>query len=213
MGYRGRAAGLCALLLLCVLGSAHAEPTPSPAAEAEAKQLYDQGQALYKLGDWPQAIAKFKAAYVVVHKPFFLFNIAQAYRLSGDFKQALFFYKQFQDEAPDAFNKDEVANQIRALEETLDKQAKTATSPPKGTVPPDSPPHAKIPAPSTVSAPAPARELPEPSSDRPRPIYKKWWFWTGIGVAVAGAAAVVLTTSSGGSVSTPSTPYGNTRIF
>lgn len=42
--------------------------------------------------------------------------------------------------------------------------------------------------------------------DPPKPVYKKWWFWTGIGVAVIGGTAAVYATSS--SSSPPATELG-----
>jgi tetratricopeptide (TPR) repeat protein len=43
--------------------------------------------------------------------------------------------------------------------------------------------------------------------DEARPVYKKWWFWTGLGVVAAGAGAAVY--ASGGGSSPPSTDLGN----
>ncbi|HEY5923090.1 MAG TPA: tetratricopeptide repeat protein [Kofleriaceae bacterium] len=41
----------------------------------------------------------------------------------------------------------------------------------------------------------------------PKPVYKKWWFWTGIGVVAVGGTAAIYA-SSGGS-SPPGTDLGN----
>ena len=65
------------------------------ADEATAKARYDAGERAYNLGDFAKAIALFKEAYEQLPEPAFLFNVAQAYRQSGDCKQALFFYKRF----------------------------------------------------------------------------------------------------------------------
>ena len=43
--------------------------------------------------------------------------------------------------------------------------------------------------------------------EEPKPVYKKWWFWTGIGVAAVGGTAAIYA-SSGGS-SPPGTDLGN----
>ena len=40
-----------------------------------------------------------------------------------------------------------------------------------------------------------------------KPVYKKWWFWTGVGVAVVGGSAAIY--ASGGGSSPPSTDLGN----
>ncbi|MBI5805926.1 hypothetical protein HZA73_07760 [candidate division TA06 bacterium] len=54
-----------------------------------------------------------------------------------------------------------------------------------------------------------AQAMPEPASSG-KPIYKKWWFWGGIGLLGAGGAAAAL---AGGSSTTPTTeepPVDNT---
>ena len=38
-----------------------------------------------------------------------------------------------------------------------------------------------------------------PDKTAPRPFYKKWWFWTAVGVVVAGTATAVVATQTGGS--------------
>jgi hypothetical protein len=40
-----------------------------------------------------------------------------------------------------------------------------------------------------------------------RPVYKKWWFWTGLGLAAAGGTAAIYATRSGSSP--PATDLGN----
>jgi hypothetical protein len=65
----------------------------------------------------------------------------------------------------------------------------TPTAPPPLSVPPPSPPPAPF---GRIAPPALADTAPAPAS--PPPIYKRWWFWSGIGVLVAGGlgAAFVL---------------------
>jgi tetratricopeptide (TPR) repeat protein len=40
-----------------------------------------------------------------------------------------------------------------------------------------------------------------------KPVYKKWWFWTGLGLAAAGGTAAIYATRSGSSP--PATDLGN----
>ena len=42
-----------------------------------------------------------------------------------------------------------------------------------------------------------------PPKTGPRPFYKKWWFWTAVGVAVAGATTAVVASQTGGSDELP----------
>ncbi len=62
-------------------------------SDAEAKKAYMDGTKYYNLGDFPKAIEHYKRAYELKPDAVFLYNIAQSYRLSNDFTQALFFYK------------------------------------------------------------------------------------------------------------------------
>ncbi len=199
--------------------------------KAAAQLAYDEGTKYYSLRDFPKAIENYRKAYELSPNPAFLYNIAQSYRLSRGYDDALFFYKSFLRNAPDAENRAEVEKRIAEMQLAVDQQNATAkppnevvapdgSKPPAPEPPPDSPPReprARIPAPDAVpdqasngndSATGNGR-----SSDRPasRPIYKKWWFWTGVGVVVVGATVAVIATSGGDS--DPSTEFGRTDVF
>jgi tetratricopeptide (TPR) repeat protein len=47
----------------------------------------------------------------------------------------------------------------------------------------------------------------QPTRDTDKPVYKRWWFWTGLGVAAVGGSAAIYA-SRGGS-SPPGTDLGN----
>jgi hypothetical protein len=40
--------------------------------------------------------------------------------------------------------------------------------------------------------PAPVISMAPPAEPEPAPVYKRWWFWTLVGAAAAGAATAVL---------------------
>src|SRR5712672_1848725 len=74
-------------------GAQPANPTPDdPARAAEAAALYDEGKRHFDIGEYAQAIASWKQSYLRSSAPLLLFNIAQAYRLSGNCAQANRFY-------------------------------------------------------------------------------------------------------------------------
>ena len=210
---------LCAAALPALAAPVPAAPGPavgSPEAEVEAKRLYGDATKSFQLGEFGPAIEGYKAAYKLVPKPFFIYNIAQAYRLMGDFKQALFFYRSFLNALPDATNRAEVEGRITDLEAQLAKQAETQTTPPNGPANPDNPP-VKIPGPDAAAATtsgndtAPPADVPTDSGKKP--IYKKWWFWAGIGAVAIGATVAVVAATSGGGNSEPSSSLGTTPIF
>jgi len=216
-----------------------AKHSDDPAA-VEARRHYEEGTKAFNLGEFPRAIAEFKAAYNAKADPLLLYNIAQSFRLQGDASQAVFFYRSFLRNMPATPNRKEVELRIHTLEKQLDDQKKEAaaapvvvpapvvTPAPAVTAPPaiTPPPTAVTPAPAVVESPpapaavaepttaapvekplptapppvepapvSPAVDLTSAPADQPapsRPIYKKWWFWTAIGVvAVAGVVVAV----------------------
>ena len=83
-----RCSSLLALVLTVVGTVAHADKTA-------AKDKYEAAERAYNLGQFKKAIELYTAAYEELPEPAFLFNIAQSYRMAGDCKQALFFYRRF----------------------------------------------------------------------------------------------------------------------
>src|SRR5437016_9022712 len=102
---------------ICMVGCRAGTPLARADGEtaeqkAAARRAYDLGTKAYNLGDFPTAIAHYKDAYNNVAEPAFLYNIAQAYRLANDLPQALFFYKSYVRNLPDAGNRAEVDARI-----------------------------------------------------------------------------------------------------
>ncbi|HEY5928024.1 MAG TPA: hypothetical protein VIV11_40335 [Kofleriaceae bacterium] len=90
----------------------------------KAKSLYDEGLKRYNLAEYPDAIKAWKEAYSLSKRPLLLFNIGQAYRLSGDCKQAMLFYDSYQREEAAPKNQDELDEALK-----LCKDAKPADKP------------------------------------------------------------------------------------
>lgn len=132
------------LAALSVLGPTLARAQDKPAAadatddekRAKAKELYDEGITAYNLGEFDKAIAKFKEAYALDPEPGFLFNIAQAYRLEENYKQALYFYRTYLRVQPDAPNKADVEHWISELEKLIASQKDAKEGQPTGPVDP-----------------------------------------------------------------------------
>lgn len=64
-------------------------------AQPSAEDLYSQGEEAFNRHDYATAIGKWQASYDLSHEPLLLFNLAHAYRLSGDCPRALKAYKRF----------------------------------------------------------------------------------------------------------------------
>ena len=133
-------------VLVLAASTAHADD------KKKAKALYDEGLKRYNLAEYPDAIKAWKEAYLLSKKPLLLFNIGQAYRLSGDCKQAMTFYDSYQREEPSPKNQDELDDALKickdgkAPDKPVDKPVVTTTkpvdkpvTPPIGTKPVDKP--------------------------------------------------------------------------
>jgi tetratricopeptide (TPR) repeat protein len=134
---------------------------------ARAKQLYDEGLSHYNLAEYDAAITSWKESYLLTKAPLLLFNIGQAYRLSGDCSKANTFYDTYQREQPDPRNREELEQAVALCKSAPAKPDKSVVTPDKPIVTPDKPIVAPdrpvvIPDKSGVSA-VPA--VPPPASD------------------------------------------------
>jgi tetratricopeptide (TPR) repeat protein len=137
---------------------ARAEPARPGAKAVErakdkqrARALYDEGLRHYNVAEYPAAIDAFKEAYLLSGDPELLFDVAQAYRLSGDCEQALRFYKNFLRENPHAANLTEVNAAVARCEQ------------PPAPAPRAVAPAPVLPPPAPVERPLPAVEPPPPA--------------------------------------------------
>jgi tetratricopeptide (TPR) repeat protein len=105
-------------------------------SNVEARRAYDDGTKFYNLGDFDRAISNYRKAFEIKPEPVFLYNIAQAYRLKGDLRQAVFFYKSYLRASPNADNRAEVEGRIKEMDALLDKHKATMAQPPNDIVEP-----------------------------------------------------------------------------
>lgn len=149
-------------------------------AHEKARALFERGQVQYTLGEYDDAIALFREAYVLTAAPILLFNLAQAHRLRGDAGQATELYRHFLRLAPDAPLAVEARAHIRALTAAL------------------TPTPAPVPGacPQTPERPQVAERSSRPSPDDPSPastrmVASRALLIAGLGVA-AGAGGLAL---------------------
>src|SRR5205814_10008777 len=127
---------LAALLLsaMVVAGSSRA------LAAGEGKAYFDSGVRHYNLGHFQDAIVDFEKAYNIDPAPILLFNIAQSHRQLGDKERALFFYRRYLEQAPNAGNKAEVEQRMKDLTQSLQQERDLKQKPPPGVETGDHPP-------------------------------------------------------------------------
>lgn len=146
-----------------------------------AKRYFANGEKLFALGKFDEALEQYQQAFEAKPLPGFLYNIGQCHRNLGNFDQAIFSFRKYLTLEPEAPNKEAVQRLIDDLEE---RKAREEGQKRIGT-----------PAPVVVSS---------------KPVYKKWWFWTGLGAVAAagGTTAYILTRDKGA----PSTTLGDITI-
>jgi tetratricopeptide (TPR) repeat protein len=190
------ALGAIALLLSAPASRAAVPAAAAPAApaaatgeqgEAKARADFKRGKTAYDLGRFDEALAAYTSAYEAKPLPAFLFNMAQCHKQMGNWERASFFYKRYLALSPSA--KDEAA--VKKLVEEADaKAAEAEKRKAELQKQEDARAAALIVAPPPPADPLLAKPTPglEPERAAATPIYKTWWFWTGVGVVVAAAA-------------------------
>jgi hypothetical protein len=156
---------LCACLALWIAGaSALAQPAPASPNVAAAQSLFAKANTAYNLGRFTEAAELFSKAYEEWPQPEFLYNIAQAYRLGGNCKLALHFYKRFRSLAEQNAaaplgqkKRDDLEKFIAELTECVAKTDHSASTQPDGVVKPPN-------APSPGSPGEPPKAATEPST-------------------------------------------------
>lgn len=173
----GRLTRLAPLLLLLLAAQAWAGPIE------ESKAHYDRAIELSRHEHYKQALGEFQAAYDLQPKPVLLYNMAQCYRRLGQAREALDHYQRYYDLEPDKTEdmKAKVQAYLAQMRSWLERKSGAPGEDP-GLAPAPAPaPQPPLPPPPAVAAKPP-----------PRPIYKRWWFWSALGVVTAGAVAGIV---------------------
>jgi hypothetical protein len=102
---------------LCVTPAiARAESSDEAEITAMAKEHYKLGLDAYKTGKYPEAIKELKKAYLLKRLPALLLNIGATYRKMADLDNAVYYYKKYLAEAPDAKDRGDVEKTLAELE-------------------------------------------------------------------------------------------------
>lgn len=155
--------------------------------ERSAKRHYDRAKKLFELQKFDDALEQFQKAYDASPIPDFLYNIGQCQRNLGDYKAAVFSFKRYLKLDPETERREKLEALIEELERKIDEgdAERLALKPTK-------------------------KQQPDPGPESgSSPVYKKWWFWTGIAIVGVGAGVgVYLATRSGA----PDTDLGNIQF-
>jgi len=182
-----------------ILGPCIVLAAVAPAAAddtVKAKQLYDEGLRHFNVAEYPQAIESWKQAYLISKKPLLLFNIGQAYRLSGDCAQAMTFYDNYQNAEPSIKNQDELDHAIAACKAVEAKPVETKPVEPEKPVTPaittQAPPTETPPVnTSQIEPAAPALPPPPPTTETSTTHRRTIGLVVGIGGIVLEGGAIL----------------------
>jgi tetratricopeptide (TPR) repeat protein len=190
-------------------GPALAAAPDTLAPEREARERFQKAEMSFNLGRFDDALADYQAAYQAKPLPAFLFNIAQCYRNLGNYERAQFFYRRYLALDPHTSNRRLVEDLIAEMsrkgekEDEAGKATAMATADPAYLAVGDLAPAPVTMPPAPVPPPAApvllAREAEPPS----RPVYRRWWFWAGVGAAAAAIGVLAWVATR------PGSPHGS----
>jgi len=190
----------CSFLALALLGAAPVFAAAKGPNDAQAREEFRKAQAAYNLGDFEEARRAYSEVYRLKPHPALLFNIAQCERQLGNWEKAAFGYRRFMELMPEGTDfgtarallaemeqkqrdEDARAEEQRRLEEAKAlAQAEAAAKARR---------EAEL-----LKQPPPLAHPPPVAVEEEAPVYKKWWFWTGIGAAVVGGTVIAVAATS-----------------
>lgn len=147
---------------------AYGDPLAKPKSP-EARQHLERGNKLYTLREFDKAIEEYKAGLLVEDAPVFQYNLAQAYRLSGDYQQALWFYERFEKRTSPGGELKQAIDQFKAQMQSELDAAATKQAP---------------------TEPASGEDSPSHSSRRPHQMASARWYRDGVGWGLVGSGLV-----------------------
>jgi tetratricopeptide (TPR) repeat protein len=183
-------AGLAITTLL--LSTAAAAPPATPPRDGREMQAREA----YAGGRYQDALDIYVKLYAEQLHPNYLRNIGRCQQNLGQPDKAISSFREYLRKAKNLApgEREEIDGYIREMEELKRQQAATAAAPP---------PQPAVPlTPSAIepTGPPPPLQLTTPPpgvSAEAAPIYKRWWFWTAVGVAVVGGTVAVIMATRG----------------
>jgi hypothetical protein len=176
------------------------------ATELKAREAFAAGR-------YEDALNLFAKLYAETLHPVYLRNIGRCHQKLRQPDQAIDKFNEYlaKEKKISADERKEIDGYIQEMQALKQEQARQATpTPPANPPPPVTPinpnPNPNQPPPNYYAAPPPGNGAsggmlvgqpgPRPG-DEETPIYKKWWFWTGIGAVAVGTVVAVVLLSGG----------------
>jgi tetratricopeptide (TPR) repeat protein len=163
-------------MLVALALAALATPANAAGSREEAKAHHELGRIEFGKGNYAEALAEFRKAYGIAPIPDLLYNIGRCQEELHDVDGAVNSYEQYLAAKPNAEERAELEAKIAVL------RHRPAAAHPE---PPTLAPKPSTTAPAASSA---ALTASGPVRGERAPIYRRWWFWTGVTLVAAGAA-------------------------
>ena len=214
------------LLILAVLSVASL--SSSVAFAEDAREV--NSRALFAKGEYQSALDIYATLFAEKAEPLYLRNIGRCYQKLRQPERAIDAFREYLRRARvKSTERAEVEGFIHEMEDLQKAQAGAVpTDPPRAAVSrpaetrasqtPSPPPSMALPTAAGGEAPASKERVAGATLsagngggaavEEPRPLMGRWWFWTGIGVVVAGGVVAAIALSGGGSAQIPSCPTG-----
>lgn len=198
---------LASLLCLCAL---HANAQPNGSAQppsgdesllhACAQSLacsshLNRANKLYEQNSYGAALDEYQAAYILQPYPLILYNIARIHHKQSHLAEAASYYQRYLDTGH--LERAERARQL--LGEAKSELAEKEQQKEQEDEPPPAPLRIDVSAQLLPQRVALLPSVPKETQPVRSPVYKTWWFWTLVGLTVAGVATttgLVLATQS-----------------
>ena len=179
------------------------------------------------LGDFKQGIEILADLYLDTHDPTYIYNQGRCLEQNGQNEPAILRFQEYLRKAAglSAADADGVRKRIDDLQAGLEHRGKPGLAEPVA-VPVPAPEAATSPAtgvgstipPSAALAPTPeplgiAQSRPSPEPPASPPVYRRWWFWTGVGVVVAGGVVTAIVLSSKSAAKSPACDSGGKCVL
>ncbi len=177
--------------------SAQAAPAAADRTD-EAKGLFVAARAAFDAGRYTDALDYFERSFALSKRPELLYNIGIVRDRLRDDERALEAYDAYLAALPNAPNRVEVEKRAAAIRAAL--AARQAQSPAVASAPTPAQTAAAAAAPAANPALAPTDSNAEPAASAS--IVSRWWFWTAVGVVVAGGITAGVVVASSGTAKT-----------
>jgi tetratricopeptide (TPR) repeat protein len=136
----------------------------------------ERANQLYEQNAFDAARDEYQAAYVLQPYPLILYNIARIHHKQSHLSDAIAYYQRYLSTGH--AERAERARQLLSEAKQVLQQQDAEVEPPPAPLRPEPPP-------LLISAKAPSAEK------STKPMHKKWWLWTLVGVAAVGAATAI----------------------